>query len=160
MDVKQTSVDEKERKFILKRVPINISPTRSLQITQYYKDGLRYRMTMIPGSPDFIFERIKKEKVAVGHNKEVNIEIIDHIDWHKNRTGSRQDRHEIHKTRHEYEFEGKKFEVDVFHDLTLVMMEVENVELNEEIYFPPEIKDVILCEVTGNELCDNYNLGG
>lgn len=156
----KTSVDEKERKFLLKRMPVT-NPARSLQILQYYKDGLRYRMTTTVGAiNEVLYEKIRKEKVAPGHNKEINVEVIDSIEFHQHRTGTRLDRHEIYKTRHEYLANGKKFEIDVFHDLQLIMMEVEGVEMTDVIPFPDEIRAVMLCEVTGQECFDNYNLGG
>lgn len=154
-----TTEDEKERKFLLKRMPIS-NPSRSLQILQYYKNGYRYRMTTVMGAiNDIKYEKIKKLKVAPGHNKETDIEIIDAIDFHNNRTGTIDERREVYKTRHEYLANGFKFEIDCFHNLTLIMMEVEGVELKDVIPFTDEIKAVLLCEVTGQDCFDNYNLG-
>jgi CYTH domain-containing protein len=148
---------EKERKFLLKRLP-SLSHFRTIDITQYYKDGYRYRYSYSSDTLEPIFEKIKKEKVSTGYNIEKEIEQIDLKEYYANRQGTMKDRSEISKVRFEYIFNGKKFEVDQFKTLNLIMMEVEDVELEEEINMPTEIKDVLLLEVTGNEKFDNFNL--
>ena len=145
--------EEKERKFLLKRLP-SLEPSEQIFILQYYKDGYRYRMSKPSSSIKNIFEKIKKVKAAKGHNKELEIEEISSETFWVNKSGCIS----ISKRRLVYLYDNKKFEVDDFLDLKLVMLEVEDVELSEKINFPPEIKSVLLLEVTGNDQFDNFNL--
>jgi len=152
------SQEEMERKFLLKKLPY-LTADVIYNITQYYKDGLRYRHSWIVGTSSIgTFEKIRKTKITTGHNIETEIETIDHIQFNKNKYGSAQERHEIKKKRHVFTYNDKKLEVDVFEDLNLIIMEVEDVTLNEIIKFPPQIENVILLEVTGLKQFDNYEL--
>jgi CYTH domain-containing protein len=152
---KRTEI-EKERKWVLKDLPA-LAFSKIINITQYYKDGWRYRMEQEFGkNPEYI--KLKKEKVAEGINKEVDIETIDAVDYHNNKFGTIKDRREISKKRYVYEYEGKKFEVDVFNSVSLTMLEIEGIEMKDKINFPPEIEKMILIEVTGNKKFDNYSL--
>lgn len=152
------TVIEKERKWLLKKLPELNNLLTVINITQYYKDGWRYRMEHEAGkTPEFI--KLKKQKIEKGVNKEVDIEKISQIDFYNNRIGSREDRREIIKKRYVLTIEDRKFEIDLFHGLTLIIMEVENISAEEKIIFPEEIEKVLLMEVTGNSKFDNYNLG-
>lgn len=145
---------EKERKFLLKKIPTLITPNHILHITQCYKDGYRYRLTRSQNAEP-VYEKIKKKKLSNGINSETEITEIDFPTFYMAKNTANK---EISKRRFVYEFENKVFEMDVFDDLNLIILEVEGVELDEVIRFPPEINSVIIMEVTGNEKFDNFNL--
>lgn len=148
---------EIERKWLLKRLP-DLTPIEVMTITQYYKDGYRYRMQQ-SFSKEAKYYKIRKVKDAPGINRELDIEEIDMIEFYRNRTGAMSERHEIVKQRHVYQLnDGLKAEVDVFSNLTLIMMEVELKDIEQELILPDAIHQVILMEVTGNEKFDNFNL--
>lgn len=154
---KRTEI-EKERKFLLKNMPeISLRPDGHLTIIQFYKDGWRYRSEY--DGKETKYYKLKKVKLDKGINKEVDIEEIDMITFFNLRTGTTAERHEIHKMRYIFNYEGRKFEVDQFKNLTLVMVEIEGVTMEDEIKFPPEISAVMIMEVTGNEAFDNFRLG-
>lgn len=54
----------------------------------------------------------------------------------------------ISKTRNIYETDNHKFEIDVFNDITLIRMEIELKDINEDIEFPDLIKKEIIAEIT------------
>lgn len=149
-------VIEKERKFLLKRFP-TLNPDKRINITQYYTEsGNRFRMSSVIGEVGITCEKIKKIKIGKGINHEVDIEFISLSEFNNNRPFNQQK--EISKLRSIYNINGKVFEIDLFKDLQLLILEVEDVDVDEEINFPEEIKKLILLEVTGNENFDNYNL--
>lgn len=150
---------EKERKFILKRLP-SLPYHRILNINQFYIDGMRYRMEQ-DVDKDFIvptYWKMRKSKVSVGVNMETGLEQIQYKEFYDSKwSGLKQS--EITKERHIFLHDEKKFEIDVFKDgITLIMLEIEDVEIGDSINFPPEIEECLLMEVTGNEAFDNFNL--
>lgn len=148
---------EKERKFLLKRMP-QIKWDESLSIVQYYINGYRYR-AQISGDDirTEIFQRIKKVKTGVGINQEVGIRDMTRAEFAGILKGHPEYR-KISKNRYIKNHNGKVFEVDQFANCTLIIVEVEDVEMGDQIEFPPEIQEQILMEVTGNEQFDNFNL--
>ena len=147
---------EKERKFLLKKFP-NLDPNKRINITQYYTDaGIRYRMSSVIGEVGVTCQKIKKIKIEKGINHEVDVEEISLSEFNNNRSVNQQ--REISKLRSIYNLNGKVFEIDLFKDFQILLLEVEDVDMEEEIDFPEEIKKLILLEVTGNENFDNYNL--
>ena len=156
MSIDKKTVIEKERKFLLKKFP-TLEPNKRINITQYYTDsGIRYRMSSVIGEVGITCEKIKKIKIGKGVNQEIDVEEIPLSEFNNNRSVNQQK--EISKLRSVYNLNGKVFEIDLFKDLQLLLLEVENVDIDEEIDFPEEIKKLILLEVTGNENFDNYNL--
>lgn len=150
------NVIEKERKFLLKNIPSMI-PQESWKITQFYKNGLRYREETDGFTTIHI--RLKKTKIAPGISNELDIEeISEEVFFEERNSIPSAELCEISKTRWVYKYNGRKFEVDVFNEIVLVMLEVEDSDLGEEIDFPPLIKAMILMEVTGNPNFDNFNL--
>lgn len=152
---------EKERKFILKGLPDLGVPLRRITIRQFYKDGWRYRSEQIehPELTEPTYMKLRKVRVSSGHNQELDIETIGFLEFYETRKSiPHNEVREIRKTRHIWEYRGKMFEVDLFINIPLIMMEVEDVEMEEKIDFPPEIERVLLVEVTGNKNFDNYNL--
>lgn len=138
--------------------------SRRLLIHQYYMNDYRHRSTSelmyVNGTLITItnFERIKKIKIGTGHNMELEIEEISEDTFKENENNN--DLRHIHKNRYIYPYDNRMLEIDVFEDMRLVIMEVEDVELTDIINFPPEIEREILMEVTGISAFDNYNLAG
>jgi len=152
---------ERERKFVLRRLPNDIVPTRVYAINQFFKDDIRYRMevddNITGGKPKYV--KLKKVKISPGVNDEQGFEVIDYKEFYNEKNSiPKSELKEIYKTRYCYEYNGKIFEIDQFGRMNLVMMEVENVDLTDEIKFPPEIEKEILIEVTGNSNFDNFKL--
>lgn len=150
---------EKERKWLLKRLPRDITPDEEISIIQYYKDGKRYRREVMRGGGVHgrtIYTRIIKTKAALGVNYETNIEEIGFTEFNEHRHNDTNK--EISKTRYVYEFKQGKIEIDEFDNLTLIIMEVENVDMEDIINFPLAIEREILMEVTGDTKFDNFNL--
>lgn len=144
---------EKERKWLLKDRPY-LKFDKSQAITQFYLDGYRYRLTQ-DSSGEYVAERIKKTKVSKGVNAELEINSISKEEFTELFTDKTPF---VSKIRHTYEFKDKVFEVDEFSSCSLIMLEVEDVDLGEKIEFPPEIERCIVLEVTGMEQFDNFNI--
>jgi CYTH domain-containing protein len=148
---------EKERKWLLKKVPdaAMSSDVKSYDIEQFYtSDGWRYRKTTNQGNGKYNFVKIKKQSIGRGVNSEVEFTKVSEREYNSVYPGDRV----INKSRHVIEHGKLKIEIDEFDSLALVIAEVEDVEINDHISFPPEIERLILMEVTGNPLFDNYNL--
>ena len=64
----------------------------------------------------------------------------------------------IIKTRSVYEHGGLKWEVDEYHDMKLVTLEVELDDINQEITIPEIIEDMMIVEITGQKVFSNENL--
>ena len=146
---------EKERKFLMKNFPNN-KPDKILLITQKYdSEGYRYRETLTFNNdiPEYVHEKIKKVKVDKGINHETEIETISREQYLKAKCDKT-----ISKERHIFNYEGKVFELDHFYRNSLIILEVENVDIDEEINFPDFLKKRILIEVTGMPEFDNINL--
>jgi len=152
---------EKERKFVLKALPDMGPPLKRIVIRQFYKDGWRYRVEQVehPELTEPMYEKLRKVKLGDGYNQELDIESIGFSEFYETRKSiPHNEVREIRKTRYVWVYRGKKFEVDLFTIIPLIILEVEDVDLFEEIDFPPEIERVLLVEVTGNKNFDNYNL--
>lgn len=133
----------------------------TISIEQFYLpidekiDGvIRYRKSYTFGNPEVTFEKIIKQKISAGINKETDMFV----------TGSeymemlyKRDRN-IAKTRSIFYFNDLKFEVDKFYSLNLIICEIELKDIEQEIIFPDEIKKEILLEITSFTQFSNYNL--
>ena len=124
-------------------------------IYQAYAEGWRYRSSLNQGTNKFNFEKLKKVKVGTGINHEIDVEQITYEQFTE---GTNKRDRSITKDRYTIEYKGKKFEVDYFYKMSLVVCEVEDVDMDTVIEFPPEIEKLILLEVTGNPNFDNFNL--
>lgn len=146
------NVTEFERKWLLKKKP-KIKFDSKILIIQFYLDGLRYRSSYYNNKGTY--EKIKKVSIGIGHNEELNCEQITSKEWWKNYKLAEK---VITKTRFIKNSNGLKFEIDIFSKLSLIMMEVEDVQLTDSIAFPTEIEKEIIMEVTGLKEFNNYNL--
>lgn len=103
-------------------------------------------------------EFIHKEKIGIGQNKEHHIECSYDRAKELIETATKR----ITKVRHIHKADAK-YEVDVFLHSTyprggFIMMEVETAEIDQELFIPDRIQEVMLEEVTGNKDYDNWNL--
>lgn len=145
-------VTEKERRWLLKNIP-QLKFDSRIEIVQGYFDGLRFRSSLEKGK--FTYEKIKKVSIGVGHNEEIDIEELTLEQWKE--VYPKFERI-MFKTRYVIERNGHKFEVDAPGEISIVMLEIEGVEMNDVINFLPEIKSEIIMEITGIKELSNYNL--
>ena len=149
---------EIERKFILRNLPDEARKHPVLSIEQWYKESdkgvIRYRATQDVKYPENEkFEKIIKLSVAKGINSEENFPI----DKEQFYLDLDNDMRFIAKARYVV-YCGQKFEIDVFNDFSLIMLEVELDNLDEKIMFPDWLQKEIIAEVTGMKEFSNYNL--
>lgn len=146
---------EKERKFLLKNLP-SLKAAKVYHIVQYYVDNVRYRRQQnIHDAKDLVLEAQVKIKQGYGINIEKGIRTITEEEFSIALIKSERG---IEKYRYIYENDTHKFEVDRFHSVHLIIMEVEVKDIDEIIEVPREIMDQYLMEVTGNSSFDNYSL--
>jgi len=156
---------EIERKFLLRNVPkFQRKEVDKYLIHQIYVDVngkiTRFRMTEkfnLKGSePEverYYFECVKKS-ISTGVFEEIENEISQELF----RDMCHFDHSYIIKTRYVYEHGDLKWEVDEYHDIRLVTMEVELDDINQEITIPEIIEREIIVEVTGQLVFSNFNL--
>lgn len=153
---------EIERKFLLKNVPnFNRDEIKKYLIHQIYIniDGKvhRFRMSedMHNDSPDGrVYVHCVKTPISHG----VFEEIENKISPEEFRDMTYKDHSYIIKTRSVYEHGGLKWEVDEYHDMKLVTLEVELDDINQEITIPEIIEDMMIVEITGQKVFSNQNL--
>lgn len=154
---------EIERKFLLRNVPnFKRNEIEKYLIHQIYVDVsgkiTRFRMTEKMGHVDEEFERTYvqcvKKPISTGVFEEIENEINQEIF----RDMCHLDHSYIIKTRYVYEHGGLKWEVDEYHDVKLVTLEVELDDINQEITIPKIIEREMIVEVTGQRVFSNFNL--
>jgi CYTH domain-containing protein len=150
---------EIERKFLLKDVP-KFSPQsiQKLIIHQIYVDvdgkNVRFRMTENMRTDDRVYHQCSKKVISHG----VFEEIENEIDRDTFLSMIKEDHRYIIKTRYVYEECGLKWEVDKYHDIRLVTLEVELDDIEQKITIPEIIENQMIVEVTGQKVFSNYNL--
>jgi len=148
---------EIERRFILRNVPNGvIKNSTALSIEQFYapsdKGAIRYRCTSCKGHDDK-FEKIIKLPVSKGINTEQDFPVTKESFYKE----VNNDMRHIAKTRYVLHY-GMKFEVDVFQDFSLIILEVELKSLDEKIIFPEWLEKEIIAEITGMKEFSNFNM--
>ncbi len=154
---------EIERKFLLKNVPKFKGKVEKLIIHQIYVEGnggkvTRYRMTEKVNSPivnpSRIYHMCNKRTISPGVFEEIESEISKEI-FEKMLN---KDHRYIIKTRYVHKENGLKWEIDAYHDMKLVILEVELEDINQKIKIPDIIEEQMIVEVTGQRVFSNYNL--
>jgi len=156
---------EIERKFLLKNVPkFNRNEIDRFLIHQIYVDVdgrvTRFRMheKFNPKGSEPEVERhyikCNKRPISTGVFEEIEEEITQEVF----RDMCHKDHSYIIKTRSVYEHGGLKWEVDEYHDIKMVTLEVELEDINQEITIPEIIEREVICEVTGQKVFSNYSL--
>lgn len=133
---------EIERRFIMRNVPAVAGDEVYTIFQKYAADGWRYRARISRDVTQYY--KTRKTAVSSGVNEEEEHEIDVHAfdNCGVVKKG-------IHKTRHVYEYDGLKYEVDEFHHIKLVIMEVELNNIDQQFVMPDFIGDLVICEVTG-----------
>lgn len=156
---------EIERKFLLKDVPrFPVNEVEKFIIHQIYveEDGVinRYRMTEpMNESSSRIYHHCIKTPLGPGKFIEEEREIDEELFIEKL---EREHRYII-KTRYVYPKGGLKWEIDKYHEIRLVVMEV---EFDDEASFnkfkvddiPEIIRKNVIVELTGQKEFSNYSL--
>lgn len=156
---------EIERKFLLKRFPKKVlekykKNIERLHIIQYYflidKVWQRFREVKADGKKTKYIHTIKKSlSPGVYEENEKAISEKKFFDTKKEHLNSYA---VIQKTRWVIKFKGLKFEIDVYQDLSLVVLEVELPELKHHFEFPEGLFEEIIYEVTGIKQFSNFSL--
>lgn len=145
--------EEIERKFLLDGVP-SVEYSEVVEIFQFYtSEGLRFRRE-IYGDRRVEYVKLRKSKVSHGVNEE---EIFDSDANEFNMHVVDSDLI-VRKARHIHLSDGLKFEIDKFHDLDLVMLEVELEGIDQHFEMPLGIIEHLRAEVTGNSDYDNIEI--
>lgn len=144
---------EIERKFLLKNLVFDYTHNADhvYDISQYYfenpKTKIFERVRIIEEGDKKVYYHTIKKKLREGVNEEIEkkiskIKAKNLVAKHKNSLTS------ISKTRY-VKKEGKlKWELDVFHGMKLVILEVEMKKEGLEIILPPSLKKELIMEVT------------
>jgi len=148
---------EIERRWILHNLPYEARHQVALYIEQWYHESekgvIRYRATTNTDNNDeVLFEKIIKLPVSKGINTEEHLPI-DKDKFYKELSN---DMRYISKTRW-VTVAGHRYEIDVFNDSSLIILEVELNNL-DEIIFPDWLQKEIIAEITGMKEFSNYNL--
>jgi len=147
---------EVERKWLLKNTP-NLTPDRTINIIQFYTEGnIRYRREKSSDEKQEFFYKIEKQPIGKGKSLETMEEISLKEFW----TSTQNCPYMIRKKRYVYKQDGFNIEIDAFHNIQLILMEIEVDSLKDEIKIPEEIKKYIIKEVTGDADFSNKHLSG
>ena len=161
MESKITSVAEIERKWIMSNLPY-FKYVAKREIWHYYLSDCRITGNYYSDGSSKFVKCIKTSLGKPGSNKEVEQEI-SREEFFKLTEGIRP----LTKTRFEYSIDGKKWEVDMFEEINLILGEVEwifpegkDINMNEvNSYQVPEImKSFIIAEVTHMPEFSNHSI--
>ena len=147
---------ETERRFLLRQIPDCIEDQPFEKIEQWYgKDGYRYRsIETVYSENDPVFYKTKKTPLKGISSIEEEISIskyeFDIID--------KTELPSIRKLRSSIEYKGLKFEVDMFLDAHIIIMEIELTDEYQTIEFPDDIRKEILTEITDIKSLSNRSL--
>lgn len=147
--------DEIERKFLLKRFPRLEKIDNVFKIKQWYhSDGFRYRhQTEVPINEIKIL-KTKKTNLSKGINREEETTLTEQEFNEINLTNSLY----IEKTRTVIKYKKRKFEIDNYENMNVIILEVELNDINDIIFFPKYIEKEIIYEVTGIKEFSNKKL--
>lgn len=147
---------EVERKWLLKNTP-NLTPDKIINIIQFYTEGnIRYRREKSSDEKQEFFYKIEKQPIGEGKS----LETVEEISLKEFWTATQNCPYMIRKKRHVYKQDGFNIEIDAFHNIQLILMEIEVDALEDEIKIPKEIKKYIIKEVTGDADFSNKHLSG
>lgn len=149
---------EVERRWLLRNLPDNAMKESILSIEQWYEEAdkgvIRYRSWHNVRTPkEVYYEKIIKLPVSAGINTEEHFPVDEDSFFKSLHNGMRH----IAKTRYVFHW-GTKFELDVFNDFSLIILEVELNNLDEKIIWPDWLEKEIIAEITGQKEFSNYNL--
>ena len=154
---------EIERKFILRNNPLKLAPYASgiiiLEMIQVYLEvgGIKNRIRQTRKKFARNSQYILCNKTLISHGTYEEIESESNEETFKEYLDN-PDSKSLSKTRYILEENGLNWEVDVYDGISLVTLEVELSDINQEIIIPGIIEDEIIMEVTGTKELTNYNL--
>lgn len=131
---------EIERKFLLKRLPAT-KFENVLSLIQYYCDKPKARLRSID-SMKFIETKKTQLKPGVYDEREKEIQLKEFERRIKKST------HSVQKLRFIKKMGKLKWEVDVYHNMNLIVAEIELPKEGYNLVIPSYIKEVMIMEVT------------
>ena len=147
---------EVERKWLLKNTP-NLTPDKTINIIQFYTEGnIRYRREKSSDEKQEFFYKIEKQPIGKGKS----LETVEEISLQEFWTATQNCPYMIRKKRHVYKQENFNIEIDVFWNMSLVLMEIEVNSLEDKLEIPEDINKYIIKEVTGDPHFSNKYLSG
>lgn len=152
---------EIERKWLLKRLP-NWDYDYVLSIAQYYVEnqetGLPFRLRMSTNTNTGLtsYYHTEKKPISKGvfEETERTLGALEFEELLKQNAAHK----EIIKDRHVKLFEGHKYEIDTYKNITLTTLEVEFDSENTDITLPDIITIELIMELTGIKEFSNYAL--
>lgn len=147
--------NEIERKFLLKRFPRLEKIDNVFKIKQWYhSDGFRYRYQVEVPINEITILKTKKTNLSKGINREEETTLtqneFDEIDLSNSLY--------IEKTRTVVKYKKRKFEIDKYEGMNIIILEVELNDINDPIVFPKYLEKEIVYEVTGIKEFTNKKL--
>lgn len=158
IEKKDKSVNvEIERRWILRNLPNEAMNYDILEIEQWYDETelgvVRYRSTLNRKLNYEKYEKIIKIPVSKGINTEQDFPIEKDEFFQV----LRNDMRHIVKTRYVF-YCGIKYEIDVFSEMNLIILEIELDDLTQNISMPEWLEREVIAEITGIKEFSNYNL--
>jgi CYTH domain-containing protein len=156
---------ETERKFLLKRLPKTVLTKHKhevLNIVQYYfkinNIWQRFRISRNQKTLKTKYiHTIKGPQISVGSCHEDEKTITKKL-FEKTYAQYKEHGFVIEKTRYVIKHKGFKFEIDFYHGLCLVTMEVELPDINTPYEYPLGLSEEIIYELTGIKQFSNQSL--
>lgn len=157
---------EIERKFLLKKFPKNViekykKGVRILNIVQYYFfiDGIWQRFRVVKeGTKKLKYIRtIKGKSVSLGTCPEDESTVSEKF-FKETLKKNNKNFAVIKKARYVIKYKGLKFEIDVYKDLAIVVLEVELPHINHHFEYPEGLFEEVLMDVTGMKQFSNLSL--
>ena len=143
---------EIERRYILRAKPVALADEEFEIFQKYSANGWRYR-EQASGS-EVVYYKTRKAVIASGVNEEEEYVIAQEEFMNDSGVATKG----ISKTRSVFHHEGLRFEVDSFHHLQLVIMEVELDSIDQVFTVPDFLQELIIFEITGIREFSNSSL--
>jgi CYTH domain-containing protein len=153
---------EIERKFLLRRLPVELLASRKhevIDIVQYYFhiNGVWQRFRIATDTKSVKYIHTIKKSISPGvyeeNEKEISkSEFAEVFDKHK------KNYRIIRKTRYVIKFKKLKFEIDVYKDLNIVVLEIELPKITFKFDYPKSLPEEIIYELTGIKQFSNLSL--
>ena len=154
-------IAEVERKWIMSNVPMKLKPSRIRGIQHFYTDEGRFTIDEFEDGSVRYVHCIKKSLDVPGGNSEEEKEIDERTFTDKTKGIT-----PLRKTRFDFIIGDRKWEIDSFHDINLIMGEVEwifpldkiDMESVNSYEVPEEMDPYVISEVTESKEFSNFSL--
>lgn len=153
---------EIERKFLMRRVPVELLKKRKheiITIKQYYFeiDGKWQRFRIASDKKGTKYIHTIKKSISPGVYEE-DEKVIDKKTFQKIFNQHKKNYRVIDKTRYVIKHQGLKFEIDEYKNLSLVVLEIELPKLDFCFQYPKGLQSEIVYELTGIKQFSNLSL--